>query len=94
MSPQRIKLSQQQIVEKIKDFPDWSPLDNSLVFNKTFRNFSDAFCFITKVALVTETLNHHATIVNTYDSVSLTLSTHDAGGVTEMDFQWITLLNS
>lgn len=94
MSLSRIKLSKEQIAEKLTLFTEWTQSEDSLKLDKTFKNFSDAFCFLTKIALVSETLNHHATIVNTYNNVTLTLSTHDAGGITELDFQWIALLNN
>ena len=51
----------------------------------TFRNFSEAFGFMARVALVAEKLDHHPEWTNVYKTVDVTLSTHDAGGVTELD---------
>ncbi len=51
----------------------------------TFQNFNEAFGFMTRAALVAEKMDHHPEWSNVYKTVSVTLSTHDAGGVTELD---------
>ncbi len=51
----------------------------------TFRDFNEAFGFMTRVALVAEKMDHHPEWFNVYKTVEVTLSTHDAGGVTELD---------
>lgn len=51
-----------------------------------FRNFSEAFAFMTRAALAAEKLDHHPDWSNVYKTVNVTLSTHDAGGLTELDF--------
>lgn len=51
----------------------------------TFRNFNEAFGFMTRAALVAEKMDHHPEWFNVYKTVEVTLSTHDAGGVTELD---------
>jgi 4a-hydroxytetrahydrobiopterin dehydratase len=53
----------------------------------TFKDFSQAFGFISRAALVAEKMNHHPEWFNVYKTVEVTLSTHDAGGVTELDFK-------
>src|SRR4051794_5741194 len=53
----------------------------------TFRNFSEAFGFMTRVALVAETMDHHPDWTNVYRTVDVTLTTHDAGGVTVLDIK-------
>lgn len=64
----------------------WTDNNNSLYTKMEFNNFVDAFAFLTKVAIVSEKMNHHATIKNTYGTVELWLSTHDANNqITEKD---------
>jgi len=50
-----------------------------------FRDFSEAFGFMARVALLAQAANHHPEWSNVYDKVTITLSTHDAGGLTEKD---------
>jgi 4a-hydroxytetrahydrobiopterin dehydratase len=50
-----------------------------------FRDFSEAFGFMTRVALLAETMDHHPEWSNVYKTVEVTLSTHDADGLTELD---------
>ena len=52
-----------------------------------FRDFNQAFGFMTRVALVAEKMDHHPEWFNVYKTVEVTLSTHDAGGVTELDIK-------
>ena len=51
----------------------------------TFKNFNEAFGFMSRVALVAEKMDHHPEWSNVYKTVDVTLSTHDAGGLTELD---------
>lgn len=50
-----------------------------------FKNFSEAFAFMTRVALLAEAADHHPDWSNVYNKVDITLSTHDAGGLTQKD---------
>lgn len=64
----------------------WTTENNKLKKAFTFKDFIEAFAFMTKVALVAEKMNHHPTWTNTWNTVSIELSTHDAGDiVTEKD---------
>ncbi len=53
----------------------------------TFKDFNEAFGFMTRAALVAEKLDHHPEWFNVYKTVEVTLSTHDAGGVTDLDIK-------
>lgn len=59
----------------------WQETNNQLVRKFVFDNFIEAFAFLTKVAILSEKHQHHAHIVNVYNKVTLTLSTHDAGNI-------------
>ena len=58
-----------------------------------FGNFSEAFAFMTRAALAAEKLDHHPDWSNVYKTVDVTLSTHDAGGLTELDFTLARQMN-
>lgn len=64
----------------------WQEENNSLYRKFTFKDFSEAFAFMTRVALVAEKMNHHPKWTNVWNTVEIWLSTHDAGNVvTEKD---------
>lgn len=64
----------------------WKEEDNKLVQHFEFKDFSEAFAFLSRVALLAEKHNHHPEIQNTYNKVSLSLTSHDAGNkVTDRD---------
>ena len=65
----------------------WSEVKGRDAITKTFvfADFNEAFGFMTRAALVAEKLNHHPEWLNVYKAVEVTLSTHDAGGLTERD---------
>lgn len=64
----------------------WKKESNSLHQQFKFRNFSEAFSFMTRVAFLAEKMNHHPDWSNVYNTVNIRLNTHDAGGVvTEKD---------
>ena len=64
----------------------WTEKDNSLYKKFEFKNFSEAFAFMTRVALEAEKMDHHPLWTNVYNRVEIWLSTHDAGDiVTEKD---------
>lgn len=64
----------------------WEEKDNKLYQKFQFKNFSEAFAFMTRVAMEAEKMDHHPLWTNVYNTVEIWLSTHDAGdGVTEKD---------
>jgi len=67
--------------------PGWSDVSgrDAIARKFTFRDFNEAFGFMTRAALVAEKMDHHPEWFNVYRTVDVTLSTHDAGGVTERD---------
>ncbi len=66
----------------------WQETDHQLYRKFTFSNFSEAFAFMTRVAMIAESANHHPTWKNTYNKVEIWLTTHDSGNrVTDKDRQ-------
>ena len=59
----------------------WTEADNKLYRKFSFKDFSQAFAFMTRVALEAEKADHHPTWTNTYNTVEIWLSTHDAGNI-------------
>ena len=73
----------------LAELPGWSAADgrDALVRRFQFRDFNAAFGFMSRVALLAEKLDHHPEWSNVYGRVDVLLTTHDAGGVTELDLR-------
>jgi 4a-hydroxytetrahydrobiopterin dehydratase len=73
--------------DALKTLSGWSELPRRDALSKTFEfaDFNGAFGFMTRCALVAESMNHHPEWFNVYRRVEVVLSTHDAGGITEKD---------
>lgn len=80
------KLSEADIEKRMLHFPDWEYYDNAIHAEFEFENFKDCFSAMSRIAFDCEALNHHPDWSNVYNILSISLSTHDAGGVTENDF--------
>lgn len=81
------KYTKKQVEAAFTELKGWSLKDKSIRKRITFRDFSQAFGFMTCVALEAQKLNHHPDWKNGYNKLSIELSTHDAGGLTELDFK-------
>ena len=80
-------LTKSEIEEKIKKLEYWDYIDDVLYSSLDFKNFTDAFAMMTRIAFEAERINHHPEWTNTYNNLSISLSTHSTGGVTEKDFE-------
>jgi 4a-hydroxytetrahydrobiopterin dehydratase len=72
----------------LEDLPGWSAAPggrDAITRSYKFRDFNIAFAFMTRAALMAEKLDHHPEWFNVYNRVDVTLTTHDANGVTELD---------
>jgi 4a-hydroxytetrahydrobiopterin dehydratase len=73
----------------------WQEKNNQLNRTFEFKDFKEAFAFMTKVALVAEKMDHHPTWTNTYNKVDISLNTHDAGNiVTDKDHKLAKAIDS
>lgn len=83
------KLAADERAAALGGLEGWSEVAVRDAIQKTFRfaDFNAAFAFMTRVAMMAEKMDHHPEWLNVYDRVEVTLSTHEAGGVTERDIR-------
>ncbi len=87
------KLSTSEIVSALETLESWSLEDAKLTREFRFADFSEAFAFMTRVALLAETMNHHPEWSNVWNRVRVQLTTHDAGGITQRDVDLAAAMN-
>jgi len=89
------KLDDTERSSAMKSLIGWTQESDRDAISKTFvfKNFIQAFGFMTQIAIIAEKLNHHPEWYNVYKTVNVTLTTHDAGGVTELDIQLATAMD-
>ena len=74
------------VASGLQALPGWKLVDGKLQRSCQFRDFSEAFGFMTRVALEAERLDHHPEWRNVWNRVDISLVTHDARGITDLDF--------
>jgi 4a-hydroxytetrahydrobiopterin dehydratase len=79
-------LTEDEVNEITTEVPGWEVRDSKLLRNFKFRNFNEAFGFLTRVALLAEAESHHPDIHNSWNQVTLEFWTHTAEGLTRNDF--------
>ena len=84
------RLSEKEISVALQKLAGWSFLNGKLHKEFKFRNFVEAFGFMSRVALIAERLNHHPEWCNVYSGVTIDLTTHDVGGVSRRDIAFAT----
>ncbi len=84
--PRPAPLSPGEIADRLAALPGWTFTEGALRREFVFADFPEAFAFMTRVALAAEKMDHHPEWTNVWSRVSVVLTTHDAGGVTELDF--------
>ncbi len=91
----REKLSQLEIEDRLAALEGWTLAEDGGSIRRTyaFGDFSEAFAFMTRVALAAEQMDHHPDWSNVYKIVAVTLNTHDAGGLTALDFELAGRMN-
>jgi len=86
------KLTESQIKTKLEGLEGWELNENAIETTFEFQNFKEAFTLMTRIAFECEALGHHPDWTNVYNRLHIRLSTHDAGGVTEKDFELAVLI--
>jgi 4a-hydroxytetrahydrobiopterin dehydratase len=86
------KLTGQPRSDALSKLNGWSEVAgrDAITRKFVFKDFNQAFGFMTRAALIAEKMDHHPEWFNVYKNVEVTLSTHDAGGVTELDIKLAT----
>jgi 4a-hydroxytetrahydrobiopterin dehydratase len=90
------KLSSSERAAALKKLRKWKPVAGRDAITRKFEfgNFNEAFGFMTRVALLADKMDHHPEWSNVYNKVEVTLSTHDAGGVTQNDVDMATAMDT
>jgi 4a-hydroxytetrahydrobiopterin dehydratase len=91
----REKLGKDAIAEALASLEGWTLAGDGGAIKRTFtfKNFSEAFAFMTRVALAAEKMDHHPEWFNVYKTVDVTLNTHDLGGLSVLDFELAKKMN-
>ena len=90
------RLSAEARRSALKNLPSWTEIPNreAIARTFTFKDFNEAFGFMSRAALVAEKRDHHPEWRNVYKTVDVVLATHDAGGVTALDIELATAMNA
>lgn len=92
----REKLGVAEVKEALASLEGWTLAADGRSISRRFefRNFSEAFAFMTRVAMAAEKLDHHPDWSNVYRTVDVKLNTHDAEGLTDLDFKLAKRMNA
>ena len=82
----RTLLTEDEIQARLGEIPAWKREGKTISRTWKFRDFPESLAFINKVGALAESMNHHPDIYNSWATVRLVLTTHDKGGLTNLDF--------
>jgi 4a-hydroxytetrahydrobiopterin dehydratase len=85
---ERKRLTEQEIEARLAGVSEWKYADGKLRKEFQFKDFTQAFGFMSSVALIAERMNHHPEWFNVYNKVRIELNTHDVGGISDLDFEF------
>ncbi len=90
------QLTEQERRDALAALPEWSLRADGLAIERTFlfKDFSEAFGFMARAALLAEMQDHHPEWFNVYNRVQVTLTTHDAGGLSQRDVKMATAMDA
>lgn len=81
------KLSENDIVEKLSEIQEWKIENKKLYVEYKFKDYVSAFEFMTKLSKTINKLDHHPDWTNSYNKITISLFTHSANGITDLDFE-------
>ena len=87
------RLSEKQILENLQQLPGWTLNNHAIEKEYKLKDFAEALVFINQIGALAEAANHHPELFNVYNKVNIRLSTHDADGITEKDFDLAKEIN-
>jgi 4a-hydroxytetrahydrobiopterin dehydratase len=82
------RLDDAAIDTALAELDGWTRDGDAIVAEYRFADFAEAFAFLARMAVVSERMNHHPEWTNVWNRVSVRMSTHDAGGITDLDVEW------
>jgi 4a-hydroxytetrahydrobiopterin dehydratase len=88
------KLTDREVAAALARVPEWRVENAALHRVLVFADFAEAFAFMTRVAALAESRDHHPDWSNVYNRVTIDLRTHDADGITEQDFELATAIDA
>lgn len=90
-----VKLTDTERDTALAPLSEWQNVDgrDAITRSYKFKDFNEAFGWMTRVAMVAEKMDHHPEWANVYNSVKVTLSTHDAGGLTQLDINLAIIMD-
>ncbi|NMG19565.1 4a-hydroxytetrahydrobiopterin dehydratase [Brasilonema bromeliae] len=86
-------LTEEEIQEKVSHLPNWTLQASTLQCTRQFKDFIEAIEFVNKLVEPAESAQHHPDIEISYNKVKISLTTHDAGGLTQKDFDLAKLIS-
>ena len=86
-------LSSEEINHRLEEMNDWTIKEGKLSKMFEFQNFTQAFGFISKIAIEAEKINHHPELYNVYNKVKILLFTHDLNGISDKDFELAKIID-
>jgi 4a-hydroxytetrahydrobiopterin dehydratase len=87
-------LAPDEVEARLEALDNWSVVGGMLHRDFSFADFSEAFGFMARVALVADKLDHHPNWSNVYNRVTIDVTNHDAGGITDLCFTFATRVNA
>ncbi|RNJ78795.1 MAG: 4a-hydroxytetrahydrobiopterin dehydratase [Nitrosopumilus sp. H8] len=88
------RLSKEEIEDGLGGLDGWAMSDSKIKKVYEFGSFNEAFGFMTRAAMEIEKMNHHPEWLNVYNRITVELTTHDAGGITQNDLKLARILDS
>ena len=90
-----VRLTDEERSAALAPLTEWQGVEgrDAIMRSYKFKDFNEAFGWMTRVAMVAEKMDHHPEWANVYNSINVTLSTHDAGGVTQLDINLAIIMD-